>query len=235
MPPPSFKHFPELPAELRILIWEAALAAPSVWAAAPGPLPSGVTGGSYPNPRARAHAYTMGFVGPAPYMAGLACKEAWALMKRSYGRPVRGPAGAPHVTQLSWVDMDHTVVHVGDADTMVLPAFDPETWFKIKHVALTWRLSHYYLISSACLRLSEVCPLLRTLIIQTRENVDEASPPLSVERAADYAGILAYNGPPLECEEMDMAKFWAILKYDLPDPPPRVHVLGPGRLPAIPG
>ncbi len=175
----------------------------------------------------------MDFVGPAPYQAGLACKEAWDLMKRAYDRPIRGPAGEPHLTRLSWVDVNHTVVHVGDSDSPALPALGPDSWFRVKHVCVTWRLSHYYLISATCLRLSEMCPLLRTLIIQTRENDDEEAPPLTAERAACYASILEYTGPPLEYDGMDMAMFRTMLQYDLPKTRITVHVLGPGGLPSI--
>jgi hypothetical protein len=235
MPTSSFKNFPELPAELRFQIWEAALSAPTVWATVP------VTGGSNPNDAT----YTMTFVGPAPYMAGLACKEAWGLMKRLYGGPVRGPAGAPHITRPSWVDLDGTVVHLGDAaDVMVLRAFDAETLSRVKHVALTWCSSQYYLIGSACFRLAEACPHLRTLIIQTWEEAarggEDGSPggqpqsPPGLETAAFYASLPAYTGRPLHYKGIRMAGFLEMLKYDLPTPPPTVHVLGPVGLPAIP-
>ncbi|KAK3899334.1 hypothetical protein C8A05DRAFT_18216 [Staphylotrichum tortipilum] len=244
MPPSSFKHFSALPAELRLQVWEAALAVPSVWAALPRPLPSdGLEDGSNTNPEARASAYTMAFVGPVPYMAGLACKEAWDLMNRSYGGPVHGPAGAPRITQPSWVNMDHTVVYLGDPLELMnsIRTFDAAALPRVQHVALTWRMSHMYLLSAACHRLTYACPRLRTLIIQTseyhgtRENPGPAPPePLGLERAAFYARLLAYTGPQLNYDGMDMAQFRRDLNYDLANPPPTVHVLGPGELPAIP-
>jgi hypothetical protein len=228
MPPSKFDLFPALPPELRFQIWETALSVQSVWSAVR--VPAGASDSIHQNNRA----YTMTFVGPAPHVAGMACREAWRLLKRSYGRPVRGPAGSTGTARSYWVNLNHTVICLGfplDA-VAVLAGFDTEALSRFKHVVLTWHLSQFGELARACKHLANACPNLSTIIIQwcETERTSAKSPqqPMGLETATYYAAIPAYTGCQLGCDALDMSYFRALLLQYFGNPLPRLHLLAPG-------
>jgi hypothetical protein len=203
----AFHLFPSLPPELRFLIWETAFCVPSVWAAVRVHRP---TSGHYSSTRA----FTMTFVGPAPPAAGMSCKEAWCLLKQSYGEQIRGPAGSTGTTRPYWVDLNHTVVYLGNPmNTMeILASFDTRALSKFKHVTLFWHNSRYSLLARACQRLATTCPALCTIIIQCcdryeripeGESAEPIQQPTTLERVAHYAEILTYMGRRLDWQTLD--------------------------------
>lgn len=90
--PPGFALFGHLPPELRLLIWQEALAVDCVWAAVLAERETSRLDGCRLYPvEAR---FRMRFVGPSPpHRVGQACREARETMKAVFGRPFRGPRG----------------------------------------------------------------------------------------------------------------------------------------------
>ena len=171
----------------------------------------------------------MTFVGPAPAVAGMSSKESWRLLKQSYVDQIRGPGGSTGKTRPSWVNLNHTVVYLGDpSDTReVLAGFDAETLSKFKHVALAWHISQFGPLARACQRLATTCPALCTIIIQWCESAELLQQSLTLETAAYYADIPAYTWRQLEYQKLDTPYFRSQLLQYFGAPPPRLHLLAP--------
>ncbi|KAF6811253.1 hypothetical protein CSOJ01_05811 [Colletotrichum sojae] len=226
----SFTLFGNLPTELRLTIWSEALSIRSVWAAvfdkdppSPGTPPDLAgydTDDLDPEQLAelRANLETpvgppppaMAYVGPASYLAGLACGES---------RP-----GA------YWVDPENTIVYLGRAPhaRATLDALGADKLRQIRHVAL--RPCRYWSIAQACRRLAKECPALQTIIIHCDQLgvVDEpaVSEDLSPELAAYYATIPGSSIGVGDCSEMfdDVQLVWSLEPY-FGDSPPTFHVV----------
>ena len=56
----------------------------------------------------------MSYAGPAPYSPGLSSKEALQILEQTYLKPIRGPS-----TGAQWVNMDQTVVYLGNSSDSV--------------------------------------------------------------------------------------------------------------------
>ena len=209
----SFIYFPALPLELRLQIWAQALSVRSVWA--------DLTASNLP--------FTMAYIGAAPYLVGLSCREARRLLEQFYVGPIRGPFNGLTPSRSSWVDLDTTVVYLGAffATTTVRKTFGADERSKFKHVALPWY--QFGNLARTCQHLAMLCPALRTLIIQRGEAQAATERPfpqtLSLEAAAYYATIPAYTGPELGCEGLDVAYFRSLLLEYFGDTPPRLHLL----------
>jgi hypothetical protein len=76
----------------------------------------------------------MTFIGPAPYLVGLSCKEARRVMERSYIQfdSLRGGPSTFH-----WVNVEKTLVFFGNGID-IAKTFSPEERAKFKYVALDW-------------------------------------------------------------------------------------------------
>ncbi|KAK1826639.1 hypothetical protein QBC39DRAFT_15633 [Podospora conica] len=176
--PTTFTLFPKLPAEIRLMIWEAALSVPSVWAALPIGFnnPNSSDGDTGPEPSGSAindfddtcdfdfdgGGFTMTFVGPAPSTIGQVSKEAWDVMRRFCGEPIRAPAGPAGEVRPCWVNLRHTVVSLVDP-RVVMPSFDAGALSRFEHVVFNQRWPETY--HGACKLLAAAYPALRTVII----------------------------------------------------------------------
>ncbi|KAH6636922.1 hypothetical protein F5144DRAFT_200583 [Chaetomium tenue] len=76
----------------------------------------------------------MTFIGSAPFLVGLSCKEARRVMERSYIQfdCLRGGPSTYH-----WVNLDKTLVYFGNGID-IKETFSPEERAKFKIVALDW-------------------------------------------------------------------------------------------------
>lgn len=117
----TFTCFPSLPFEIRELIWKEALSVPALWATHRDPHPENAN-----------RPCTMIFIGPAPYLVGISCKEARRVMEISYIQfdSLRGGPSAFH-----WVNVDNTVVFF-DSGSDIATTFSPEECAQFKHIAL---------------------------------------------------------------------------------------------------
>ena len=221
----SFNYFHALPPELRLQIWGEALSVRSVWAAVR----------NYNADRdlsANRLPFIMVYIGPAPYLAGLSSREARRLLENPYVKPIRGLfSGLATSTGSYWVDLDTTVVYLGDSSdlTTVLNSFGADELSKFKHVALPWY--QFGRLARTCQRLATMCPALRTIIIQRSETEAVTNrplrQPLSLETAAYYATIPEHAGPELGYEKLDAPHFRSLLLEYFGDSPPRLHLLSP--------
>jgi hypothetical protein len=223
----SFIYFPALPPELRLQIWTQALSVRSVWAAVRNDTADrDLNASNLP--------LTMAYVGAAPYLVGLSCREARRLLEQLYEGPIRGPFSGLTPSRSYWVDLDTTVVYLGDFFDMttVLDSFGADKLSKLKHVALPWY--QFGNLARACQHLTTLCPALRTLIIQRGEVEAATKRPfpqtLSLETATYYATIPEYSGPELGYEDLDVAHFRSLLLEYFGDTPPRLHLLSPDSL-----
>ena len=222
----NFTCFQALPLELRLQIWKQALSVRSVWAAIHDCNADRDFGASRTP-------FIVAYIGPAPYLAGLSSREARRLLEQSYFKPLRGPRnGSATRVGCYWVDLDTTVVYLGDASkaTTVVNSFGVDELSKFKHVALRWY--QFASLARTCQRLATLCPALRTIIVQLGEmEVATKLPlyqPLSLETAAYYAALSEYAGPALGYEELDAPHFRSLLLEYFGDSPPRLHLLSPG-------
>ncbi|KAH6627375.1 hypothetical protein F5144DRAFT_271469 [Chaetomium tenue] len=231
----AFHYFPALPPELRFLIWEAALSAPSVWAAVRVPRPAS---------NRKKSVFNMAFVGTAPPTVALSCKEAWRLLKQSYPERIHGPGGSTAKTRPYWVNLHHTVVYLGSpVDAVaILASFDADALSKFQHVALVWNtnIAHFGAVARACQRLATTCPALCTIIVEfyrrvsARDSVKPLEKPLTPESAAYYAGIPAYTGPQLDGQLRHPRYFRDQLLRLFGASPPRLHFLAPDAVQGLP-
>ena len=219
---------PALPAELRLHIWQNALSVWSVWAA----VRSCGSHAADCDLSANRPLFIMTNVGPAPHLVGLFSCEAWRLLKRSF-KPFGGPRGVAESAGACWVDMGRTTVYLGDCSdaTLVLDSFAADEVSEFKHVALTLRYFSYQfsILARACQRLANMCPALRTIIVQLDETEPATDgslfPPMDLETAACFAKILEYTGPELGYKKLGMPYFRALLLEYFGDTPPRLHLL----------
>ena len=113
---------------------------------------------------------SMVYVGPAPYLAGLSCKEARLLLENVYAKPIRRPYdGFAPSSNRYWVDFDRTVVCLGHAlgGKIVLDKFRADEVSMFRHVALMWY--DFAGLARTCQRLAAECPTLCTIIVNRRE------------------------------------------------------------------
>jgi hypothetical protein len=228
----GFKRFGSLLPELRLQIWEDALCVPTVWVAirnhdADCPL------GENRSP------IRMKFIGPEPYLAGLACRESRRLLEQSFGKTICGPTGSATALGAYWVRLDRTVVYLGDAtDAMAALAslgVDEVSRFKhvalsnSEHVAISW--TRFTKLSRVCQRLAASCPALHTIIIQRDEREagknEALRGPLSQDMADLYAAVSEQTGPEIGYEEPCIPHLRALLLEYFGDRPPNLHLLPP--------
>lgn len=159
----SFRRFGSLPPELRIQIWEDALSVPTIWAPVFDDDPYSDLW-PYPHPK------SMKFIGPAPYLVGLACRESRWLLERLFMKVSLESPGPSAPLGAYWVRLDRTVIHFGEAIEALaaLHCFDRNLVSGIQHITLQYTTTsrqRYYALKSVCLRLAASCPDLRTIII----------------------------------------------------------------------
>ncbi|KAK1711411.1 hypothetical protein BDP67DRAFT_519152 [Colletotrichum lupini] len=80
----------------------------------------------------------MNHVGPAPYLAGLACKESRRLMEQSYAKPIHRPTYSAASSAIHWIDLQKTVVSLEDYRSAgaLSDAFTFEDLARFRHVVL---------------------------------------------------------------------------------------------------
>ncbi|KAI0890253.1 uncharacterized protein GGS22DRAFT_194395 [Annulohypoxylon maeteangense] len=210
-----FMKFSALPPELRLQVWAEALSVRTVCAVTRNP--------------AGDHApIIMAYVGPAPYLAGLSCKEARRVLKQTHVMFSRGPNAGVH-----WVNMDQTVIYLGNrtAAVSVLDGFRSDDLSRFKHVALLW--DTFDELARLCMRLAKECPSLCTIIIHEVVGATETgvrirmprSQPLTLEAALYYASILAHTGSELGHKRLDTNYFRSLLLEYFDASRPRIHLL----------
>jgi hypothetical protein len=218
----SFTFFRAMPLELRLQIWGEALSVRSVWAAVRS-LASDCDPTSVDHPP-----FSMAYVGPAPYLAGLSSNEARRLLEQAYVKPICGPSAGVH-----WVDMDQTVVYLGDSsDAMaVMDSFHADDLSRFKHVALVW--SQFNRLARVCQCLAMTCPALCTIVIHQAETVAKAitngpfSQSLGLETATYYATIPTHTRFELGYKKLDTDYLRSLLLEYFGASPPRLHMLPP--------
>lgn len=208
----SFALFQALPPELRMKIWSDALSERTVWAAV-----SRDSGGC--------SSWAMAYVGQAPYLAGLACRESRRLLEKLYTSPLRGP-GLATSFGACWVNLESTVVYLGSSynATELIEAFSVDGLARFRHVALQWY--QFDRLARTCQRLAETCPALRTIIIQRGESGDITSESvrddLDPDLAAYYATIPGSVDPETSHDKLDVSHFRSLLLEYFGDSPPRI-------------
>lgn len=157
----SFTCFGALPKELRLLIWDQAFVAEWTLLAVR-------------NTTANEHhtriyvPFNMAFLGPAPYIIGLSCKEAWQHMRKSHAKLVLKQSDPnPPVPSVYWIAPERTVLYVDcliDRKTSdeVLENFDEEGLGRIEHIGLLLHPELFYTFEFLARR----CPMLRTVIVK---------------------------------------------------------------------
>ena len=157
-----------------------------------------------------------------------------ALSVRTVWAAIRNPTSVDHPQfSMAWVDMDHTVVYLGDfSDAMkVMDSFHADDLCRFKHVALGW--SQFDRLARACQRLARTCPALCTIIVHQAETKAQAvadgpfSRSLSLETATNYATIPSHNNSELGYKGLDTDYLRSLLLAYFGASPPRLHMLPP--------
>jgi hypothetical protein len=228
----SFTCFQALPPELRQMIWAEALTVPSVW----------VVAGRDATDRAaidKRLSAPMTCIGPPPYLAGFACREARQMLVMIYGRPIHVSGSPSTSTALYWINLDRTVIVLNppvdcspgydaffalDALTALKP-FGVYALSRLEHIAITLC---YFTAATIGRFLAANCPALRTVIIQLAVYKGDVLPmaprPLDPHTANYYAKLLDYQGPELVCKEIDEAHLRRLFCCYFSNTPPRLHL-----------
>ncbi|KAF6844841.1 hypothetical protein CMUS01_00638 [Colletotrichum musicola] len=247
----SFTLFGNLPTELRLMIWSEALSVRSVWAAVfdkdppdPGSPPMLATFNtddmappqlaefrSRLATRVGPPPSAMAYVGPASYLAGLACGESRLLLEQSHVKFPRGP-GLATGPGVYWVDPERTIVYLGRAPhaRATMDALGADELRQIRHVAL--RTCQYWSIDDACVRLAKECPALRTIIIHCDDLGEVAEPAVSEDLSPELAAYFAtIPGSAIglgdSLETLNAEVLVEVLEPHFGDSPPTFHVVSP--------
>ncbi|KAK3905295.1 hypothetical protein C8A05DRAFT_30877 [Staphylotrichum tortipilum] len=167
----TFTCFAHLPAELRLLIWEAALSVRITLSVSVAPaLAPELALATDEDP-----GLVLNWISPAPYVVGLSCNEARHVMEKSYVRlPANAAAAAAPLSPYTarppphWLEPDKTIVHIGEwprAGT-VLALLGADAASSLKHVALIFHPLHLSDFYQVCSDLKKHCPGLRTLVVE---------------------------------------------------------------------
>lgn len=228
--PSSFIRFPDLPLELRLMIWKYAL---SGWTI----LASGYHCAASQDAKATHAQTTIIPIGPAPYLTGLACVESLRLLKQSYVRLTFRHRCECNVSGVYWVNMDRAVLclDMSPPPVDVLRTFDAEALLTLKHVVLRWNMRWIGPVARAHQLLATFSPALQTIVIQTAEDTGERtvldeswfSQSMSVATAAYYSTIPDYEGPELAFDGIDCGHLRAHLLESSIYKAPKVHILPP--------
>jgi 2EXR family protein len=114
-----FTLFPHLPAEIRLQVWRKAIEAPAVWFAV-------LRDHNYWDPPLQRGDLTLVPVGPAPYLAGLACRESRHEMETVITNPIRSTVNPQFFIACSGLVMSYSCSHVTWHESCRLPV-TPET------------------------------------------------------------------------------------------------------------
>lgn len=228
--PCSFILFPDLPLELRLIIWEYAL---SGWTV----LASGNRCAASQEAEATHAQTTIIPVGPAPYLAGLACMESRRLLKQSYVKLSFHHGRECNLSGVYWVNMNRTILclDVSPPPVDLLRMFDAEALLTLQNVVLRWNIGWIGPVARACQLLATLSPALQTIVIQTAEVTKERTildkswfgQSLSVATAAYYSTIPDYKGPELAFSGLDCAYLRAHVLGGSIYTVPKVHILPP--------
>ena len=227
-----FERFALLPPELQIQIWEDALRVPTVWAA--------TRNYEAGNSSDRGHTpICKRFIGPEPYLAGLACRESRRLLEQSFGQPLRGQPGSATTLGAYWVHLDTTVIYLGDTATAteILETWDVSEVRRFRLVALSdfalAAISHirFTTLAKVCQRLATSCPNLHTIIIHRVETNLEGNGTISGHLSRGMADLYARIPEESESEicrkESSSLYLASLLGEYFGDGPPKIHLLSP--------
>lgn len=220
----EFTCFGLLPLELQSQIWREALSNLSICAATPD-----FTAGP-PDLRPDGPSLAMSYVGTVPHIAALACTEAWRVFETLYGPPIR-LADA----RLFWCKLDAAVVYLGNDFIArgVLNRFTSNVLCRLRHVALCWtRFDH---LAKVCMRLSELCSSLETIVIQRCEVESAGLKALEPGKAGHYTSLLARTSCEAEDQYSTTTHIRSILLEYFAGAPPTIHILPPPRRPPYHG
>ncbi|KAI9652037.1 MAG: hypothetical protein M1829_001974 [Trizodia sp. TS-e1964] len=207
----GFAYFSVLPPEIRLQIWSRALSDCAVWSAVYSPT----------------HKRSfLSFVGPAPYLAGLASRESRRVLEQIYSKPVQGAK-----TGVCWINMEHTVISLGPTSNAnaVMDSFPADDLARLKHVAFMW--NSFGELARVCQRLATSCPALSTIIInQVKIKATPAAsaprpPALSVDVAKRFAAVLTPAIFELEYVGLDASYLRSLLLEYFDALPPKIHLL----------
>ncbi|KAH7361759.1 hypothetical protein B0T11DRAFT_77580 [Plectosphaerella cucumerina] len=165
--PETFHYFPLLPPEIRLQIWRDALLAPAVWFATLPELRNVQNERSDIRMARERRALTLKPVGPAPYMAGFACRESRYEMERLITQPLR----IREDSRVFWIYWNNTVLHLGQFDNArrVIWALKFNENPRLRHIAIEGAAGSW---GAPCQRYSEAlafcCYGLRTIILHKR-------------------------------------------------------------------
>jgi hypothetical protein len=162
-------------------IWREALLAQAVWFITCRP-----AGAGHP-------AYvSMTPVGPAPYLAGLACRESRQEMKAVMDSPLITMSQTDR--RKFWLSWDHTVLHVGQhwEEKPAWPLLHQTTWARVKHVALEIVLEDS--LHDFASGLANLCPHVRTIIVHDRSPSCEIPEPSCIGcRRLGHSHVISAN------------------------------------------
>lgn len=212
---PEFTCFKKLPPELRFRIWKMALSEPCVCQAFGDIEAFGLR-----------PALSMKRIGSEPHNAALSCREAWYIMRKSYGRLSCSATGGGFS-----IDFNNTVVYLGDDLNIMTVAhgFNDFEISRLKHVALTW--THYSALIRACAQLAYSFSNLQTVIFQHRRpptsSLELAGHDLSLKRAERIASLLTYTGPEIGEGRVDTDLVRTQMLKKFRSWTPRIHLLAP--------
>jgi hypothetical protein len=215
-----FTYFGQLPKELRLMIWEEAIAQWAVWAV--------VRNNSKKDKRRRrkTEPFGMTFLGSAPHFVGQACKEARRVLWKSDNKLVRGRDKSPR----HWVDFSKTVVYLGvDSEALsVLSTFDSKFLWRFQHVAVSWSCHYGDMIMTAW-HLANLCPNIRGVIFQLGDSniwdPEAIYGNLPPREAAQY--IQVAKRTLIDKQRKTPHNRRVLLIFGARNPHPEIHVLGP--------
>jgi hypothetical protein len=108
----------------------------------------------------------LGYIGPAPHLAGLTCRHARELLKEIYDRPI-SLTGLDMVKFMGrqWINLDRTVIHFG-SDSYARKVLCKSRFSGLppfKHIAV-WAWPNPHKLPQVCKDFVESCPSVQTII-----------------------------------------------------------------------
>lgn len=216
----TFTCFPELPPELREMIWiEVLTASPSVYFAKQNLFPKGER--QFPF-------FTR--ISKSP-RAGSTSRESWSVLHKLCDRGHCCPKQLP-LSGVCWDDFGKTIFHLGDWETGLITLFgvEPEFLERIEHVALWWFGENQ--MYEVCEELAKRCPKLTTIVMQRKDWRLQVWPdcvkdaPLDLNSTAFCEWIVRYEGPEITHSVPDGSLFRDFLmEKRWKDNRPKMHLV----------
>ncbi|KAF0332640.1 hypothetical protein GQ607_000656 [Colletotrichum asianum] len=204
----TFTCFPELPPELREMIWtEALTASPCVWYANKNCF----YGYEEEEGKARDPFFTRISESPPECRVGFTNRESWFALHKVYDRS-HCIVDQPPLSGVYWVDFGKTLFHLDSWETGIYTLMALEKTFleRIEHVGLDWHMRPQ--MGEVCQFLAAHCPRLKTITLQKRDwqlsyypdCLDD--PLLGPDPTAFCEWILGYEGPEITHDVKDKSE-----------------------------